>query len=100
MARVAGIKAGDVICFGHTHRPWHREIDGITFVNSGSVGRPKDGDWRAGYVMLDIDAGSGNRAPDVELRRVQYDIDRAVDGIRASELPDELAEHLRTGGAT
>ena len=57
MAGHAGAKAGDVIAFGHTHLPWHREIGGIHFVNTGSVGRPKDGDWRAGYVLLDVGAG-------------------------------------------
>ncbi len=48
MAELAGAKAGDVIAFGHTHKPWHRTVNGIHFVNTGSVGRPKDGDWRAG----------------------------------------------------
>ena len=94
MAGLAGAKAGDVIAFGHTHLPWHREIDGIHFVNTGSVGRPKDGDWRAGYVLLEV--GSG--AVQVENVRVEYDLDRAIRGILQSELPDEFAEFLRTGG--
>jgi predicted phosphodiesterase len=94
MAVHAGLKAGDVICFGHTHKVWHREFQGIHFVNTGSVGRPKDGDWRAGYVMLEV----GDGPVGVEFRRVAYDLERAVAGIRASELPDEFAEHLRTGG--
>jgi predicted phosphodiesterase len=95
MAGLAGLRAGDVIAFGHTHKPWHREIEGIHFVNTGSVGRPKDGDWRAGYVMLGIGGGA-----DVafEVRRVEYDLERAIEGIRASELPDEFADYLRTGG--
>ena len=41
MADSAGLKAGDVICFGHTHQPWHRTVGGVHFVNTGSVGRPK-----------------------------------------------------------
>ncbi|MEO8201470.1 MAG: metallophosphoesterase family protein [Gemmatimonadota bacterium] len=45
MARFAGARPGDVIAFGHTHKPWTRELEGIHFVNTGSVGRPKDGDW-------------------------------------------------------
>jgi predicted phosphodiesterase len=94
MAAQAGLKSRDVICFGHTHKAWHREIQGMHFVNTGSVGRPKDGDWRAGYVMLDV----GDGPVGMELRRVTYDLERAVQGIRASELPDEFAEHLRTGG--
>lgn len=94
MATMAGAKKGDVICFGHTHKPWHREVDGIHFVNTGSVGRPKDGDWRAGYVVLDL---SGDR-PGVEFVRVEYDLERAMVGIRQSRLPDDFAEYLATGG--
>lgn len=94
MAGIAGAKAGDVIAFGHTHKPWHRQIEGIHFLNTGSVGRPKDGDWRAGYVRLDVDAGRVQP----EIVRVEYDLERAMRGIRASELPDEFADYLRTGG--
>lgn len=94
MAGHAGAKAGDVIAFGHTHKPWHREIQGIHFVNTGSVGRPKDGDWRAGYVLLDI----GDGPVSAEFVRVEYDLERAMRAIRESELPDEFAEYLRVGG--
>jgi predicted phosphodiesterase len=94
MAAHAGLKPGDVIAFGHTHVPWHREVDGIHFLNTGSVGRPKDGDWRAGYVLLEVAKGRVS----VEFRRVEYDLDEAVRGIRASDLPDEFAEFLGTGG--
>jgi predicted phosphodiesterase len=38
-----------------TPTTWHRTVNGIHFVNTGSVGRPKDGDWRAGYVLLTVD---------------------------------------------
>src|SRR5688500_10940888 len=69
MADVAGAKSGDVIAFGHTHLPFHREVDGIHFVNTGSVGRPKDGDWRAGYVLLEIANGKASVAFRSEERR-------------------------------
>ena len=95
MAAIAGMKAGDVIAFGHTHRPWSRESSGMLFLNTGSVGKPKDGDWRAGYVILDVDEASARP----ELVRVEYDVQRAMKGIRRSELPDEFAEDLRTGGS-
>jgi predicted phosphodiesterase len=94
MAEIAGAKAGDVVCFGHTHLPWHRVIDGVHFVNTGSVGRPKDGDWRAGYVILDVD----NSSVSVEVVRVEYDLDAAVQGIRASDLPNDFADYLAAGG--
>jgi predicted phosphodiesterase len=95
MARSAGLKAGDMIAFGHTHKPWYRVVDGIHFLNTGSVGRPKDGDWRAGYVRVQIT--TDGIVP--EIVRVEYDLERAMRGIRDSELPDEFAEHLRAGGS-
>ena len=94
MASIAGAKAGDAIAFGHTHKPWHRVVEGIHFINTGSVGRPKDGDWRAGYALLDVsETGVG-----VEMVRLEYDLERAMAGIRESELPDDFADYLRTGG--
>jgi predicted phosphodiesterase len=93
MAAIAGARAGDVIAFGHTHKPWSRVVDGIRFVNTGSVGRPKDGDPRAGYAIVNLAP-----TPDVEFIRVEYDIERAVKGIESSELPREFASHLRSGG--
>ena len=94
MATIAGAKAGDVLAFGHTHKPWHRQVEGIHFINTGSVGRPKDGDWRAGYVLLDVDEAGVK----VEFARVEYDLEATMQGIRGSELPDEFAEYLKTGG--
>jgi predicted phosphodiesterase len=94
MAERTGAKAGDVIAFGHTHKPWHRVVNDVHFVNTGSVGRPKDGDPRAGYVLLDV-AESGIT---VEFVRIEYDVEEAARGIIASELPDEFADFLRSGG--
>lgn len=96
MAGHAGAGTGDVLAFGHTHKPWHREIAGIHFINTGSVGRPKDGDWRAGYMLLTV----GSEGTSVEAVRVEYDLDRAMDGIRRSTLPADFADYLRTGGAS
>ncbi len=94
MAALAGARSGDVLCFGHTHKPWHREIEGIHFVNTGSAGCPKDGDWRAGYVVLDL---AGDSAA-IEFVRVEYDLDSAMEAIRRSELPDAFADYLACGG--
>jgi predicted phosphodiesterase len=95
MAAALGASAGDTICFGHTHKPWERVVGGIRFVNAGSVGRPKDGDWRACYVIASTDE-SGTRT---EFVRVSYDVDEAARAIRDSDLPDEFAEILKSGGA-
>lgn len=89
-----GARSGDVVCFGHTHLPWHRVVDGVHFVNTGSVGRPKDGDWRAGYAVLDVDGKNVS----VDFVRVEYDVELAARTIIASELPDAFAEQLRHGG--
>jgi predicted phosphodiesterase len=95
MGKDIGARAGDVICFGHTHTPWERAVGGVLFINTGSVGRPKDGDSRACYVVLTIDQ-SGAAG---EFVRVSYDVDMAASAIRGSELPDEFAEVLKSGGA-
>ena len=95
MAEKMGAKAGDVIAFGHTHKPWHRVVNDIHFINTGSVGRPKDGDPRAGYVLLDV----ADATITVEFVRVEYDVEEAARAIVASTLPDEFADFLRTGGA-
>jgi predicted phosphodiesterase len=94
MAKAAGAREGDLIAFGHTHKPWHRKVEGIHFVNTGSVGKPKDGDWRAGYVLVE----AAEEIESVEFVRVEYDLERATEGIVRSELPDEFADQLRAGG--
>ncbi|MEK9499502.1 metallophosphoesterase family protein [Gaopeijia maritima] len=94
MAEKLGAKAGDVIAFGHTHLPWHREVDGVHFVNTGSVGRPKDHDPRAGFARVTI---TGD-AVEVEFVRVEYDVHRAAAGVRESTLPDAFADFLEQGG--
>ncbi len=95
MAGSAGAKEGDLIAFGHIHKPWHRVVEGVHLLNTGSVGKPKDGDWRAGYALVEAEEEIGP----VEFVRVEYDLERTVEGILSSELPDEFAELLHTGGA-
>jgi diadenosine tetraphosphatase ApaH/serine/threonine PP2A family protein phosphatase len=94
MAGAANLKEGDLIAFGHTHKPWTREVAGVRFLNTGSVGKPKDGDWRAGYVLLE----AGEYLGACEFVRVEYDLERAMDGIRSSDLSDEFADQLEAGG--
>lgn len=96
LAQRAGLGTGDVLCFGHTHEPWQRQVDGVHFINTGSVGRPKDGDWRAGYVLLDVGAGAAG----VEIVRVAYDVEAAARAVIAAGLPEEFAEILRSGGVS
>lgn len=90
-------KAHMLLC-GHTHIPYHRIIeypDGRSchVINVGSVGKPKDGDWRACYVILRV-ACDSNDGCTVEFRRIEYDIDHAARAIKASPLPSEYADML------
>ena len=94
MAERMGARDGDVVAFGHTHRPWSRSVGGVRFVNTGSVGRPKDGDPRAGYVVVELEEGVAG----VEPVRLEYDVAGAAAAIRSSELPDDFATYLETGG--
>lgn len=93
--RLAASSSADIIVFGHTHKPYTKRVDDVLFVNAGSVGKPKDGDWRACYIVLD----TSNHATPVEFIRVPYDVAREAAAIRASALPDKFAVDIETGGA-
>lgn len=93
MGEQSDAKSGDLVAFGHTHKPWQRLIDGVLYVNTGSVGRPKDGNPRAGWTLLSI----GERGITAEQQRVGYDVEGACAAINAASLPDAFAETLRTG---
>ena len=94
MAEQAGLKAGDAIAFGHTHKPWSRVVDGIRFVNTGSVGRPKDGDPRAGYTIIDV---GGDGPPPVESVRVPYSVMAAKAALEEGGLPGDFGLVLESG---
>jgi predicted phosphodiesterase len=68
---------------------------GATLLNPGSVGQPRDGDPRAGWLLLDLDdAGRPLRAT---FERTRYDVVRAQREITAAGLPVHLAERLALG---
>lgn len=84
----------------HDRSPtFHRATDGARvrlsdrrlIINPGSVGQPRDGDSRAGYVLYDEAAAT------VTWRRIEYDIATTQKKIRAAGLPDFLAERLAMG---
>jgi len=86
-----------VLCVAHSHLPYHRIITAkggelYHIVNAGSVGKPKDGDPRGSYVVLDL--SDGIRGLKVRFERVAYDVEKAAEAILQSPLPDELADRL------
>lgn len=95
-----------LIC-GHTHIPMDRIINGVRVVNVGSVGIPFDGDPRASYAVITTHVNKKNRGgidytPDaiqVELRRVGYDVERAVEQLYAVNHPAAAlgAYNMRNG---
>jgi putative phosphoesterase len=88
--RIAAGADCDVLVFGHTHQPWISDYGGVLFVNCGSVGKPKDGDPRAAFALLDTD-GDGVRA---SIERIEYDADAVAREVAAVGLPDEYGEKL------
>jgi putative phosphoesterase len=93
LRELAGMADADLVICGHSHQPFTRQVQGVWFINTGSVGRPDDGDPRAAYAILTIE-------PDVfEVRhyRVEYDVARAVAAIRDRGLPEAFAQMLLQG---
>jgi putative phosphoesterase len=91
--RLAASELDDVLAFGHTHQFWQRRYAGVHFVNVGSVGRPKDGDSKAGYAILEV----VGQEVDVEFVRVEYGAEVVAAAVLAAGLPASLAEAVRTG---
>jgi putative phosphoesterase len=89
--RIAALADCDVLVFGHTHKPWIHTYGGVLFVNCGSVGKPKDGDARAAFALLELD-GEGKVAASIE--RVRYDAEAVAREVAAAGLPREYAEKL------
>jgi predicted phosphodiesterase len=88
--RLAAAEEDRALVFGHTHKPWVHEFGGVLFVNCGSVGKPKDGDPRAGFALLQASGGE----LDVTIQRVEYDAETAARDVAAAGLPSEYADKL------
>jgi len=82
-----------MIGLGHTHVPYVWKEEGKVVFNPGSVGQPRDGDWRASYALLSIDGPEIS----VEIKRVEYDVEKAASKIRAAGLPESNAGRLAAG---
>jgi putative phosphoesterase len=88
--RLAAAEEGDVVVFGHTHKPWVHEYGGVLFVNCGSVGKPKDGDPRGALAVLEAE----DDVVRVRIERVEYDAAAVAREVAAAGLPSEFAEKL------
>ena len=99
----------DVILVGHSHVALEFTLEGDQLsgevvraggelelvarhlLNPGSVGQPRDGDPRAGWLMLDLDGGRAR------YERVEYDVRKTQDEMHARGLPRPLADRLALG---
>ena len=90
--RLAASADCDVLVFGHTHKPWIHEYGRVRFVNCGSVGKPKDGDARAAFAVLEL---AGDRLV-ASIARVPYDAEAVAREVEAVGLPREFAAKLVT----
>jgi len=79
------------LVLGHTHLQAKAEFENGIVVNPGSVGLPRDGDWRAAYAVLDLDAGT------VDIRRVEYPREETQARLEEYGLPEALIDGLEHG---
>ena len=84
----APLESGRVV-FGHIHQPFVRQLPGFLVANSGCLSLSYDGDPRAAYALVDPDG--------IEIRRVEYDVEREARALTGSGLPHAawMAEMLR-----
>lgn len=80
-----------ILVTGHSHRPSARLVDGVWFINTGSVGRSEDGDPRACYALLRLHPLS------IMHIRVPYDIEQTVSALKHRHLPDSFSRIVREG---
>ena len=108
MLRIMEQADADVMCFGHTHKPYHRILTTNNngndhyrhAINIGSIGKPKDTDNRGGYIILNInqDASINDKESiSTEFVRFEYDIEKAAKAVEDSILPNVYADNLRNG---
>jgi putative phosphoesterase len=88
--RLAAAEDAQLLIFGHTHKPWIRDFGGVRFVNCGSVGKPKDGDPRGAFAVLEW---TGDEIA-VRIERVEYDAATVAREVAAAGLPQEFADKL------
>lgn len=85
------MSGSEVLIVGHTHMPYVRNLGEGTIINPGSVGQPRDGDARASFAVINMETNI------VEIKRVEYDIDRVMSAVEGKNLPLFLGERLQHG---
>lgn len=81
--------SGRLFFSGHTHVQGQWKLGSKTYCNPGSVGQPREGDWRAAFATLD----DGR----IRLHRVSYDVEETIEHMRVLGFPEAFASNLRHG---
>ncbi len=91
LAETYGSAGAATVIYGHIHTPFVRSLPAMTVANSGSASLSYDGDPRASYLLVE----DGR----VTIRRVQYDVESEVRGLKVSNYPCAgwISEILRQG---
>lgn len=93
LRELAALTPARIIVHGHSHIPFVRKVDQTWWINTGSVGRPDDGDPRACYAVLRLSP----RQVLVRHFRVEYNLQAAVEAIRRHRLPENFARMILSG---
>jgi len=81
----------DILVIGHTHIQFKKQFEEGIIVNPGSVGQPRDLNPASAFAILDTDTKR------IELKRTEYDIEKVIEDMQKTYLPEELAFRLRDG---
>ncbi len=90
---MAAKSGADIMIYGHTHKPYRKNLDGKIFINAGSVGKPKDGDTRGCIACVDILPEAVN----TEFLRFEYNLENTARAITENGMPEYFADRLREG---
>lgn len=91
---IAGSIKADIYIYGHTHFPYIKHLGNKTIINAGSVGRAKNGDIRATYILITIDGPKASCC----IQKVAYNVDKVIKEIAEVGLDPYFGEFLQNGG--
>lgn len=94
LARISKIIEEDVIICGHTHIPYFTKVEDKYFINAGSVGKPKHGDSRSTYILVEMNEGNVS----CSIEKVPYNLEAMINDIKANRMiANELIPLLEKG---
>ncbi len=91
LKELSEVANADVVVIGHSHEQFHRETNGVSFINPGSIGIPYDGNPKTAYAIVAFSPLS------IEFKRLDYDVKAAASALRHKKLPEVLAQMLLRG---